>query len=253
MATDLRVLVTRPLDQAQALAARLRALGHEPVLAPLLSIVPLPVEQAWPERIQAFVLTSARAVPSLPPSAFRLPLFAVGGATARAAAEAGVTDIAAGRGNGGDLAAIVGRACDPRGGAIVHLCGRERRAGLAEALRDAGFDVAIRQVYDAVVADALPDDAAELLAAGRIDRVLLFSPRSGETLARLVPLPARTGAVPRDGLVRAVACCLSEAVAGPVSMLPWQAVRVASEPSLDALLAVMGDEVGPAVKAGGPA
>lgn len=237
MQAGLRVLVTRPAEEARALAHRLRADGHEPVLAPLLDIVPLADPGPWPDRVQAIVLTSARAASFLPSDACALPVFAVGEATARAAAKAGAVDVTAGPGDGLDLARLVTQACRPERGAIVHLGGRERRPGLDQGLRAGGYDVLVRTVYDAVPASALPEPAASRLAEGSIDRVLLFSPRSGETFARLAPLPAEAGAVPADGLVHADVCCLSEAVAATVRFLLWRSVRLAGEPTLEALLA----------------
>ncbi len=38
----MRVLVTRPEPQAETTASRLVALGHEPVVAPMLVVVPEP-------------------------------------------------------------------------------------------------------------------------------------------------------------------------------------------------------------------
>jgi uroporphyrinogen-III synthase len=57
------VVITRPLAQAGALAARVRALGQEPVLLPLLDIVPLadpaPLIAKMAEVVQAAQMTQA--------------------------------------------------------------------------------------------------------------------------------------------------------------------------------------------------
>ena len=82
----MRVLVTRPAGQADRTAARLRAAGHEPVLAPVLVIAA--TGAAWPTPLDALVLTTAQAALAMPETAVRdwrdVPAFAVGQRTAEA-------------------------------------------------------------------------------------------------------------------------------------------------------------------------
>jgi len=61
--------------------------------------------------------------------------------------------------------------------------------------------------------------------------VLLFSPRTASTLARLI---AEAGVA--DACRRLTAYCLSRAVAEAVSGLSWHAVVVAAAPNQDSLL-----------------
>ena len=56
----MRILVTRPREQGEATAARLAALGHEALVAPLLTIVPTSgFPPAGP--CDALIVTSANA------------------------------------------------------------------------------------------------------------------------------------------------------------------------------------------------
>src|SRR5690348_11361581 len=87
------VLVTRPEPGAGETAARLIALGFSPVLAPLLEVRPRHVAIPPSELVQAILVTSGSAIPGLPESHRRLPLFAVGAATARRAEAAGFTNV----------------------------------------------------------------------------------------------------------------------------------------------------------------
>ncbi len=70
------------------------------------------------------------------------------------------------------------------------------------------------------------------LKQGRIDLVLLFSPRTAVTFAEL----ARAAAVDASELT---ALCLSPAVATAVSGLAWKKVEVAEKPDLASLLALV--------------
>jgi uroporphyrinogen-III synthase len=181
--------------------------------------------------VQALVMTSANAAPALSAPAGQLPLFAVGDATARAARRAGWSAVISADGWGPDLARVIARHCRPEGGAILHLSGEHVRPGLAEDLAAAGFDLRRQVVYRATAARALSSAAVEALARGRVDAVLLFSPRTARTLVELV---ARHGL--RDRLAATAAICLSAAVAEPCRELAWRAIRVAARPDLGALL-----------------
>jgi uroporphyrinogen-III synthase len=223
-----RVLITRPVALAQALARRLETCGHDVVIEPLLTIEPLPVALEL-GGVQAIAVTSANAAPALG-AARHLPVFAVGDASAAAARAAGCLQVESAEGDAASLARRIVASCRPGGGAILHLCGTDVRAGLAEALRDAGFHVLRQTVYRARPTQALSAPTRAALRAG-IDAVLLFSPRTALIFAELVV---------RQGLERCLggtdACCLSAAVAQSCCELAWRSVRIAARPDQDALV-----------------
>ena len=122
----MRVLITRPVALAQALARRLEACGHDVVIEPLLTIEPLPVALEL-GGVQAIAVTSANAAPALG-AARHLPVFAVGDASAAAARAAGCMRVESAGGDAASLARRIVASCRPGGGAILHLCGTEVRA-----------------------------------------------------------------------------------------------------------------------------
>ena len=75
----MRLLVTRPADQAEQTAQKLRALGHLPIVAPVLEIAPTgaPLPQGGFDLVLA---TSAQALATVPLTAelLALPLACVG-------------------------------------------------------------------------------------------------------------------------------------------------------------------------------
>jgi len=75
---------------------------------------------------------------------------------------------------------------------------------------------------------------ARAIAAGTIDAVALFSPRTAKTFVRLA---ARAGL--EAALAGTDALCLSEAVAGAARALSWRAVRIAERPDQEALVALL--------------
>jgi uroporphyrinogen-III synthase len=217
--------------EAEALARRLEARGHAVVLEPLLTIEPLPVTLDL-AGVQAIALTSANAALAAGRAA-HLPVFAVGAASAAAAHAAGCMQVESAGGDAASLARLIVASCRPERGAILHLSGTEVRAGLAEALREAGFRVSRRAVYRARAAQALSPPTCAALRAG-IDAVLLFSPRTVLVFVELVT---------QQGLERYLheseACCISAAVAEPCRALPWRCVRIAARPDQEALVELL--------------
>ena len=227
----MRILITRPRDRAEPLARQLEGLGHEVLIEPLLSIEPLHPPAAPLDGVQAILLTSANAAHALPPDGRHLPVLAVGGATARSAREAGWTRVVEAEGEAQSLARLVRERCLPGRGTLLHLCGKEVRSGLGESLAAAGFDLRRQVVYRAHPARSLSARLADALDRGRLDAVLLFSPRTARTLVELLMAHGLDG-----GLGSVQAICLSEAVAEPCRCLRFAGIRIAARPELGALL-----------------
>jgi uroporphyrinogen-III synthase len=237
----MRILVTRPEPDASREADKLAALGHQALLAPLLRIeaisdVPLQLEGA-----QAVLATSRNALRALAShrelaEALRLPLFAVGEATAREAKALGFADVTAAPGTGAALAKLVGEELQPDRGPLVHLAGETVAYDLQAALEAHGFTLRQPVVYRAVASRELPAEALGLLEAERLDGAILMSPRTARIFADVV---AGHGAAPRAK--RIVCYCLSEAVAEVLVPLGF-AVRVAARPREEEVLALLNAE-----------
>jgi uroporphyrinogen-III synthase len=234
----MRLLVTRPEPDATRQAERLAARGHEPVLAPLLAIetateMPLELDGA-----QALIVTSRNALRALATrrdlaASLQLPLFAVGEATAKAAAELGFTKVTSGPGTGEGLSRLIADTLDPNAGALVHLAGETVAFDLKSALQAKGFTLRQPVLYRAVAATRLPESALSLLNAGWLDGVILMSPRTATIFAALV--------VRHEALTQAsrLDCyCLSAAVAQAVEPLKARAI-VAMRPSEEDILALL--------------
>jgi uroporphyrinogen-III synthase len=229
----MRVLVTRPQEDAERTARRLAALGYEAVLAPVTSIVSTG-EPAPLLRADALVLTSAHAVPALAQLsdvAYR-PVFAVGARTAAAIREAGFKSVHAAKGDALSLAALVRQHVEP-GHTLLHLAGRDRKEEPERSLLAAGYAVTVWEVYEARAAPRLPEAAAAGLAAGEIDAALHYSRRN---TAILIALCEKAGLLER---LRAVThICLSEDVAAPLTASEARAF-LAAEPREDSLLSAL--------------
>lgn len=184
----MRLLVTRPEPQALKTAARLRALGHDAVAAPLLVIEAIEKAELPRSGVAALAVTSARAIDAVScrdewKYLKELPVFAVGEKSARAAKDAGAANVAAGAGTVGDLAALIGGSSI--GGKVLYLAGQERSGDLGGELASLGIDCRTVEIYAAKAASVLPEDVSTGLETGGIDAVLIYSRRTGEAFARL--------------------------------------------------------------------
>ena len=231
----LRVLVTRPREDAESLVAALSARGHRVVLEPLLTIVPRSAVD-WPRghtAAQALLITSANGLRAFAGLDTRrlLPVYAVGDASAAAARAAGFGKVTSAAGDVEDLARCVRDALRPEDGPLLHPAASKRAGDLKSLLEDAGFRVLRAILYDSQAASRLSPELRQALTSDLIDVATFFSPRTAATFASLV---AEAGL---DGACRgAVALCLSDAVAQQVSGLPWRSIAVAARPDQDALL-----------------
>ncbi|MFG1296752.1 uroporphyrinogen-III synthase [Xanthobacter variabilis] len=228
-------LITRPEPAASQTAERLRKMGHEATVDPMLRIAPttdpLP---AGPFDAVAFTsINGVKAFAAHPEGAglFHLPAFAVGTRTAKEARAVGfshVTDCA------GDADALAGRLAEalPKGARVLNPAGEDRAADLAELLKAPGLELVLTIIYAAEPADALSTEARDALAAGRINAALHFSQRTVKTLLTCVAAA---------GLTRELAgvreFCLSEQVGGPLVKAGFP-IEAASAPNEDALFAL---------------
>jgi uroporphyrinogen-III synthase len=208
----MKILVLRPQPGADETAARARALGLEPVVAPLFSVRPLDWTPPDPAGFDAVMLTSASAARQAATgliSFLSSPCYAVGEATAAAAAEAGFSDIRVGADDGKTLLLMM---AEDEVRTAFHACGQDHLA-LGHP------DVAITRVpvYAAEAAGRLPVPAEGMLA-------LLHSPRAAALFAGLAGDRAR---------IRIAAISAKTARAAGEG---WQSVSVSSRPRDQALL-----------------
>ncbi|QLH39920.1 MAG: uroporphyrinogen-III synthase [Defluviicoccus sp.] len=228
-----RIWVTRPQADAAGLAEALRERGFEPLIEPLLLVEltdgpPLPLDG-----VQALLATSANGARALArrTAERRLPLLAVGDGTARIARKLGFEAVESA---GGDVASLAERIClrlDPAAGAVLHAAGTEVAGDLGGTLHAAGFGYRREVVYRVDTPERLTDALVARWAADDIDGVVVFSPRTGRTLVRLLRQSGQA-----DASRHAVCFCLSEAVVTTVSTLRWHRIRVAAQPTQAALL-----------------
>lgn len=225
------VLITRPEIAASGLKQELESRGFAPLIEPLLTIEPLGQMQPLADDVQAIALTSANAVPALSEEAKRLPVFAVGEATAKAARNAGCEQVISGDGDGAALAELIDQTCRPERGAILHVAGEVVRDDFHLSLEAKGFHIHREVVYRARPASSFSAKLLNAWQSHKVAAVLLFSPRTAEILVRLIIEHDLTGQVDRTAAI-----CVSDAAATPCRELTWREICLAPQPNQDALI-----------------
>jgi uroporphyrinogen-III synthase len=233
-----RILVTRPQPGGLQTAIALKERGHEPIMAPLLETEILsevdPDAGPW----NAILLTSANALGGLAGAVGhkawrRMPVFAVGDRTAKAARDQGFTDVASAGGNVDDLAGLVAARLKPPA-RLLYLAGQERSGDLAGALRAKNFIVDVVVVYRTLAARTLPEPAATAIKNG-VDGILHFSRRSAEAFVQA----ASDAGLLDAALTKPVHYCLSGRVAKPLKQAGAANIRIAVRPDEEALLELL--------------
>ncbi len=231
----IRALVTRPKEDSAELIRALERRGIAVTAEPLLTIRPKSGVTVETDGAQALLFTSAngaRAFADAAP-ARDLPALAVGDATAKTLRELGFVKVESAQGDVEDLERLVRRRLDPTRGRLLHAAGSSVAGDLAGRLTAVGFEVERLPLYDSEPAEALSDMTRAEIAAGRIDWVLVFSPRTAATFASVIERAGLADAARKMTLV-----ALSDAVA-KATPLRFQRVAVAAEPTQAALLATV--------------
>jgi uroporphyrinogen-III synthase len=222
----MRVLVTRPIEDADRTSEALAAAGHKALIAPLFAVAPLP--HAMPAVADAVVATSANAIrqADLSDMPRDRPVYAVGRATAAEAGRAGFRDVRSADGDAGDLAALLAAGPHRR---LVYLAGRPRRDAALKAL-GAPFEITVVETYETRAVEALPAAAAGALRLGEVEAILHFSPRAAVVFERLA---TQAGLGAEAGLLLHV--FISDAAV--TDAFPHR--RIAERPNLAAMIAAL--------------
>lgn len=234
----MRLLVTRPAPDAGRQAERLKALGHDVIVSPLLKVEFLNPELSVLSRAQALIVTSGNGLRAFEAngklaSALELPLFAIGSATAKLARQLGFIEVRQGPGTAQGLLPLIVSECEPARGLLLHLAGEHVAFDLKGALQEQGFEAAQPALYRTLPAGGFSNHAHAALESGELEGVILMSPATARAYMELVAA---------EGLGRAAAkpayFCLSKNVAAPLAALDGARIIVSASPSEDDLLAL---------------
>jgi uroporphyrinogen-III synthase len=234
------VLITRPRETAEPLAAELERLGYRAVIEPLLSIKPLVALRPPGGLPDAVIITSGSALQALADrreqitDLLNLPCFCVGPRTAEKATAFGFQRVQNAEGGGAELARLTGPMLGKKHAIVFHLAGNDTDRKAQQELEKQGHRVVVWPVYEAIPVTVFTAEARELLERGQLAAVVVFSPRTAEVLAKLLADAALEACC-----ASVAAICLSDAIAGVLKFLKWRQIAAASVPSEKAVIACL--------------
>lgn len=236
----MRLLVTRPEEDAVAFKAHLIAQGHQVTIEPLLVINTDEADEIDLEGAQAIMATSRNGLRALAKSvkldaAKSIKLFAVGPGTASTARGLGFATIIEGPSNAAALVPLISENAEINGGQLVHLAGDTVKAGFVDELHRLGFFVSQPVVYTTEAATRFASPTVASMRNKRIDGVILLSPRTAQVYVDLVHMHNLKLAA--AGIVH---FCISQATADRLETLGEVPIRVPHQPNLQEMLALIG-------------
>jgi uroporphyrinogen-III synthase len=213
MARRQKIWITRAQPGADATAERVRALGHEAIVAPLLAVKTFPETPIDLAGVAALAFTSANGVRAFADMSGdrSLKVFAVGAATAQAARAAGFKSVLSADGDVEALAEGIAMRRGELRGAVLHPGAAEPAGDLAGALEKHGVEARRLVLYETGPVTVGDEQAKALVKA---DAALLHSPRAAQVLARLL----KANPAPQLRVLG-----LSKAVVQPLSRTPLAA------------------------------
>lgn len=230
----MRVLVTRPRPDAEKFAASLHAFGHTTIIEPLIDIAYLDGPMLDLTGVQALAFTSANGARATARRTKEraIQVVAVGRATAAEARAVGFTNVSESTGEGVEgLSRHIKATLKPSAGSILHPTGTVSAGDLKASLATASFTARTERIYEAHAAETLSGALTAELAAGLIDAATFFSPRTATLFAALIEAENLASACRSM-----TAVALSAAVANALQPLAFREIRVAAEPTAEAML-----------------
>ena len=237
----MRALVTRPREDAESLIAALGIRAVEALVEPLMEVHYRFAELLDLNGVQAILCTSANGVRALArvSGERRVPLLAVGDATAARARAEGFCSVESAGGDVGDLARLAAARLRPENGRLLHVAGNVVAGDLVGLLGAQCFTVERCVLYEARAAAALSPGAVGSLRTGAIAFALFFSPRTAAIFARLADV-AGVG----ECCAKVTAVSISRAADAALAGLRWHDRRIAERPNQPALLDALDQALG---------
>ena len=184
----MKLLLTRPRKQAEALASKLRTGDIDVWIEPMLKIIPYTDVELDPEDYHVLLVTSSNGADSLANVTARrdMMIYAVGDITAATLSCHRFADVHSAGGNVNDLAVLVETTIEPTAGAIAHVGGTDLAGGLVKRLCLVGYRARHVALYHTVAATSLSCEVRRAMGNGEIDGALFFSPGTARIFMALV-------------------------------------------------------------------
>ena len=180
-----RILITRPLIDAQNDAEIFERAGYETWIEPLLIIQKTNQNIERPPQHSALIFTSANAVRLFKTNDKTTPVYTVGPNTKKAAIESGYKTIQSADGNAKNLLQLIKQTGD-KNTSLLFPRGEHTAFPLAQKLREDGYHVIEHISYTATPASEFSQELITHIQQDSVQAVTIYSKRTAENFITLI-------------------------------------------------------------------
>ena len=215
------VWITRTLPSAAAAAEAVQRAGFQCVTAPLLTVETLAMPELSADNL-ALIFTSQNGVRAFCENETRrdCAVVTVGDATAQLARSVGFKNVQSAGGTSDDIAPLIAR-INNTAAHYVHVSGNHVRGRVSQDLQSMGLSAERRIYYRSAPVQAMPD-----IDVAKVDIAAFFSPLAAQTFAAIGTKTETLNAV-----------SISAATDEALGALNFKSRRIATAPTLEALIA----------------
>lgn len=230
----MQILLTRPKASSEATAIKLKHMGHQTTIEPMINIVSV-AAQTYNPYYSAIVFTSQNAVRVFNEtnpnwlSSFTGKVFSVGSKTTQAIISAGCSNIIQGSGDVDGLAVVMIDNLKGVDKEILFPHGLHVEGDLEGLLVKAGIAVKSVVLYEAKATQQMRKTTINHLKGAEFNYVLFYSARTATTFINMAKASGM------DSLPTTIAVALSAHIGEILNNVAWAEVRVAEEKTEQAL------------------
>ncbi|MGH1422852.1 MAG: uroporphyrinogen-III synthase [Hyphomonas sp.] len=226
--TKAQVIITRALPGAADTASRLLEEGYTPLLSPALELIRIPVPNFDDSDFPQIIFTSANGVRFFCDASSNRNKIAwcVGPSTARAARNAGFTDVREGAGNGEQLAALILADPDSATTPLLHVANDAAAGKIVRTLNANDRKATFAALYTTRTASCLPSTTTDAMSGASRIIVLIHSAKGATAFSELIE---------GKSLANCIIVAISDVAVTPLKGKGASAIIIAATPNEDAL------------------
>lgn len=174
----MKILITRPIDEATALAKEITNLGHHPVIAPLLTIELFQnIDFKIFDKYEAIIISSKNALKAISNADKKLKLFIVGEQSTQFAKSLGFINTTYAGSNITELKEYI----DPCNN-LLYLSGMD----ISDDLRSLGNKITRLEVYQAKAIKSASNDFLSFIKLNHLKLCVFFSKRTAQIFLNII-------------------------------------------------------------------
>jgi uroporphyrinogen-III synthase len=221
------IVIARPPEDSEELAAAITAQGYRPLIEPVLTIETMDHDLPEFGHETTLVFTSANGVKAFAAKNIGRgnPVYTVGRNTADEARKAGFNNIETVAGAVDDLVNFLLKSREKEVSDLLYIRGTDVSKDLRQIMIQNGIQMREFIAYRSVPAENLSVNLLKRLDNREIEAIMFFSAKGGHVFAELAEQYDRAGRIRTTK-----ALCISDAVLQSVSVLPFGERLVAEKP-----------------------